>query len=237
MAFFGELYLRSTRPFLAPEATAREAAFIASALALGPGVRALDIGCGHGRHLVPLRRAGHDVVGLDFDARSLAEVPSEHRAHVVRGDLFALPFGARFDAAFAWYATLFVRDEDEANVAALCEAARVLRPGGRLLVHGHNPAAQRREPESHFAATLDDGAQLVEDTWFDLATNVLHGRRVLRHGDRVLEGDFLVRCPTFEDHTRWAKRCALRLDAVFGNENGAALSERAPDLIVRYVKP
>ena len=234
MGFFGELYLRSTRPFLSEQATASECALIAGALALRRGVRTLDIGCGHGRHLAPLADRGLDVFGLDFDAQSLRELPKFLRRRVVRADLYAPPFRSAFDAAYSWYATLFISERESKNLEALRAAASVLRPGGKLLVHGHNPLAQAREPRSHFEATLDDGAQLVEDTWYDPGANVLHGRRVLTHGDLALEGEFLVRCPTLEDHARMARALGLRVEETFGDEEGGAYRADSPDLIVRY---
>lgn len=232
MSFFGELYLRSTRPFLAEETSAREAAFIAQTLRLERSRRALDIGCGHGRHLQRLVARGLDVWGVDNDALSLAQLGPEARARAVRGDLYHLPFRASFDAAYAWYATLFISDDDRQNQAALAEATRALRPGGELLVHGHNPVAEARDGESLFKATLDDGAALVEETWYDSTRNVLHGHRRLTHGARVLEGRFLVRCPTLEDHARWAKALGLRLEATYGDAAGRPYRRESPDLIV-----
>lgn len=237
MAFFGELYLRSTRPFLAPEATAQECGFIASALDLAPGVRALDIGCGHGRHLEPLAARGLDVLGFDLDPESLVAISPELRARVVRADLFAPPFAGCFQAAFSWYATLFGSDDDARNLEALRAAVSVLAPGGRLLVHGHNPTVQAREPQSHFETTLADGARLVEETWYDLAANALHGHRILTDGARRLEGRYLVRCFTAADHARMASRLGLGIEATWGDAQGNPYAADSPDLIVRYARP
>lgn len=237
MAFFGELYLRSTRPFLTPEATAREVALIRRELAPGGRGLLLDIGCGHGRHLAGLNQQGLDVVGLDLDALSLRALAAPLQRRVVQGDLFAMPFGARFDAAYAWYATLFIRDDDASNRAALFEALRVVRPGGALLVHGHNPVRQAAEPESRFETTLPDGAHLLEETWYDLAQHVLHGHRTLTDGARVLNGSFMVRCPGLEDHRRWAQEAGVTIEATFGDALGRPYGAHAPDLIVKLRKP
>jgi SAM-dependent methyltransferase len=234
MGFFGELYLRSTRPFLSPRATDLECELIAQALGLSPQMRALDIGCGHARHLERLSERGLNVYGLDSDARSLADLAPAIRARVVRANLYAPPFRGCFDAAYSWYATLFISESEAENVDALRAAASTVRPGGRLLVHGHNPLVQAREPQSRFEETLEDGAHLVEETWFDLAANVLHGRRTLTEPGRMLEGNFLVRCPTLEDHARMASALDLRLEGTFGDVAGGPYSADSPDLIVRY---
>jgi SAM-dependent methyltransferase len=234
VSFFGELYLRSTQPFLRPEATRREAAFIARALELRPGGRVLDVGCGHGRHLALLADQGISGFGLERDALSLRSLGPELRARAVRADLYHPPFGPRFDAAYAWYATLFISDDDRENQAALVAAAGCVRPGGALLVHGHNPATQRQELESRFESALEDGARLVEETWYDPARDVLHGHRVLTHGARRLEGRFVVRCPTLEDHRRWAAQAGLGIDGTWGDAAGGECLPGSPDLIVRY---
>jgi len=65
--FFGELYLRSTRPFLPEDVTRAEADYLSRAF---NGVRVsggvMDVGCGHGRHLSQLSTPRLKV-GVDFD--------------------------------------------------------------------------------------------------------------------------------------------------------------------------
>jgi SAM-dependent methyltransferase len=237
-AFFGELYLRSTRPFLDPRVTRREAEFIVDALQLLPHERALDLCCGHGRHLQALAELGHTAIGLELDAASLATVPKPLRSRLVRGDLYALPFREAFPALFSWYASLLISEDDARNRAAVAQAASALEPGGRMLLHGHNPLAQRRETRSHFSTELAGGEKLSEEIWYDAAKDVLHGHRILQSLDgRTLEGEFQVRCPTLEDHRAWCEELGLKLESAWGDVNAEPPSETAPDLIVLVRKP
>ena len=64
-------FARDVRMPLEPEEHAIQIDLLQSFFASGPR-SILDLGCGAGRLLVPLRGAGHRVVGLDHDARSLA---------------------------------------------------------------------------------------------------------------------------------------------------------------------
>src|SRR5512140_461751 len=88
--YWGELYLKTTLPFLSEATTRREAAYLASAFAGAKGP-VVDLGCGHGRHADVLGRAGLRIVGLDRDGTSLAIRPAGVVA--VRGDFRELPFG------------------------------------------------------------------------------------------------------------------------------------------------
>jgi len=92
----------------------------------------LDIGCGDGaRTLVNLPSGS---VGLDISRRGLdlarETVPT---ARLVHGEMSSLPFSAdTFDAVTAYHAVFHVERERHPTVYA--EFARVLRPGGRLLM-------------------------------------------------------------------------------------------------------
>lgn len=108
--------------------------------------RTLDIGCGTGRFTATLETAGADVTGLDVDPAMLTVAAERVAGTLVRGDAHALPFGNdTFDLAVTVTAVEFLTDPP----TALAEAARVVRPHGRLIVAALNPAspwglAQRR---------------------------------------------------------------------------------------------
>jgi SAM-dependent methyltransferase len=104
----------------------------------------LDLGCGGGRHAFETYRRGADVVAFDSDHGELrnvgavaaameeaGEAPSGARAHAVRGDATAMPFG---DGAFDRVIAAEVLEHVRGDQRALSEIARVLRPGGLLAV-------------------------------------------------------------------------------------------------------
>jgi SAM-dependent methyltransferase len=113
-------------------------------LGLCPGDRALDMGCGAGRHAFEMYRRGADVIALDQDADELAkvrewfaamrdagEVPSGAEADVKEGDALALPFA---DGEFDRVVAAEVLEHIPADIEAIQELARVLRPGGTLAI-------------------------------------------------------------------------------------------------------
>ena len=113
-------------------------------LGLLPGDRALDMGCGAGRHAFEMYRRGADVIAFDQDADELAkvrdmfaamrqegEVPEGAEADVKEGDALALPFA---DGEFDRVVAAEVLEHVPADIQAIAELARVLRPGGTMAV-------------------------------------------------------------------------------------------------------
>lgn len=102
------------------------------------GLRVLDVGCGLGARTVALASSGAaEVVGIDTDAEKLRWARTLASAEGVDNVGFVLQSacrlavaGGRFDIAIL---TDVVEHLDD-PAAALAECARVLRPGGRVLV-------------------------------------------------------------------------------------------------------
>jgi demethylmenaquinone methyltransferase / 2-methoxy-6-polyprenyl-1,4-benzoquinol methylase len=106
---------------------------------VGPGSDALDLCCGTGDLALELRRRiGPDgrVVGSDFSEPmlKLARAKSAERGRTVEfgwADALDLPYGdASFDAVTIGFGARNLADLER----GLAEMARVLRPGGRLVV-------------------------------------------------------------------------------------------------------
>jgi SAM-dependent methyltransferase len=161
----------------------------------------------------------------------------------IQGDVRALPFpDATFDAAFSWYASLFMFD-DATNEACLGEAARVVRPGGRLLVHHANPARLAAEPVATARRTLADGTVVEERSSWDAARGVdRSARRLVRPGGAVLAADSELRYYMPSEWRRLAARARLRLVLVTTTTDAAREPRRepaaeAPDLIALLEKP
>ena len=97
-----------------------------------PGDRVLDSCCGTGDLAVEAERRGGRVVGLDFSERMLARARSKSGTiEWVQGDALALPFGdGEFDAVTCGFGVRNLADLE----GGLREAARVLRPGGKIAV-------------------------------------------------------------------------------------------------------
>jgi demethylmenaquinone methyltransferase/2-methoxy-6-polyprenyl-1,4-benzoquinol methylase len=99
---------------------------------VGPGSRALDVATGTGDLAIALARRGAEVVGSDFSEgmleRARAKAPGLRWEHA---DALALPYGDdSFDAATVGFGARNFGDLER----GLGEMARVVRPGGRVVV-------------------------------------------------------------------------------------------------------
>jgi SAM-dependent methyltransferase len=228
-AYYGELYLDSVEDLLGPRLSAMEAETIAGALRLGPGDRVLDLACGHGRHARILAGRVASLVGVDRSGAYLRRARgSPSSPSLVRGDVRALPLrDGAFDAAYSWYASLFMFD-DPTNVACLVEATRVVRPGGRLLVHHANPEALAANPRDAARRTLADGTLVEETSEFDAGTGVDRcTRRLSRPSGATLAATAELRYYTISEWGPLSRSAGLRIaDVIETPQDLAVLLEK-----------
>jgi ubiquinone/menaquinone biosynthesis C-methylase UbiE len=153
-----------------------------------PGEHILDVGCGTGTLAVAAaRRVGRAgrVVGIDPGARQIARA----RAKVARrrlpiefqtGVVEQLPFPDRtFDAVLS--SLMMHHLPPPLKRQGLAEIARVLKPGGRLVIADFTPKQGRTGRAARFHAggsSVDDLAALVRDAGFAaLETNEIRPPR------------------------------------------------------------
>lgn len=141
--------------------TESEVSFLAEVLALTPGDRVLDVGCGPGRHSHAFARRGMRVVGVDVAQRfvDLARRDAPDGASFVRGDARDLPVRtASMDAVVCLCQGgfgLLGGGEDEG--AAISAMAGALRVGGRLALSAISAYFVLRFLEEHDAFDADSG--------------------------------------------------------------------------------
>jgi SAM-dependent methyltransferase len=167
-----------------------------------PGMRVLDAGCGQGRNLVYLLRAGYEVFGVDADPASIASVRQLAAAlapHLSADNFRAEPLERMTfpdgcaDVVLSSAVLHFARDDDQFD-AMLREMWRVLEPSGVFFCRLASSIGIEHQVEriSGRRCRLPDGSErylvdeplLVELTetlgadWLDpLKTTVVQNRR------------------------------------------------------------
>jgi ubiquinone/menaquinone biosynthesis C-methylase UbiE len=121
-----------------------------------PDDELLDMGCGTGRFTVPLAERVKAVSGLDLSPMMLATARKKLAdrgltADLREGDMAALPFADEsFDVVVCMLALMHIPRADRQQV--FHEVARVLKPGGRLVMGVKNTVFERLFQGDRFAA-------------------------------------------------------------------------------------
>src|SRR5262245_9122706 len=178
---FDEIYLRTYGQLADPETGRRQAAGVVKLLGLEPGADLLDCPCGHGRHSIEFARLGLHVVGADRSEVLLSEAKGRagdaEWPQWVQADYRDLPFD---DDSFDCVTNLFTSLGywgDDADLQALREFRRVLRPGRRLVVETMHRDRLMAIYTPRSWEELPEGDVLVEERMFDYE----RGMTVVRH--------------------------------------------------------
>jgi SAM-dependent methyltransferase len=108
-------------------------------LAQQQGRRVLEVACGSGRVLVPLARAGYDVVGIDISPHMLElagrKLPTATTAELIQADMRRFRLARRdFDLAILAVKSFAYLTETQEQLDCLGSIEQHLRPGGLFAI-------------------------------------------------------------------------------------------------------
>ena len=210
---------------------------------LGPptaGAEILDLACGHGRIANRLAQRGCRVTGVDAVASFLdrAREDADTRGvavDYVLADMRDLPWTGRFDAVVCWF-TAFGYFDDSDNRRVLREMARVLRPGGTLLLDVVHYTYLVRE---HLSTTVveRDGDLLLDRHHLDpIAGRTVVERTIIRDGNVRHRIPWFVRLFTFTELRDWLLAAGFGSVDGYG-EDGAPLTADSARMILVATVP
>jgi SAM-dependent methyltransferase len=216
--------------------TRQEVAHLVDVLGLRPGVRLLDVGCATGRHLRALAERGVDGVGVDISAGllaagrdRLATERSDHSGsvHLVQADARRLPLATGWADVVLCLCQGGFGITPGGDARILAELARVLRPGGTLMITAFSLAFAVRH--------------LAPEDAIDLVRGVVHSPAEVRGPDGERRTyDLWTACYT---PAHLAALCAaegLEIQSLTGVEPGAYGDDpptvRHPELLVRATR-
>jgi SAM-dependent methyltransferase len=99
----------------------------------------LDVGCGTGRHYIPLAQEGYDVTGLDGSQNMLSVLKRKAKEAklkpcVLRKDMRDMDFANEFDAIICMNSAFLYLLKDEDILQALGAFHKALKPGGAAII-------------------------------------------------------------------------------------------------------
>jgi 2-polyprenyl-3-methyl-5-hydroxy-6-metoxy-1,4-benzoquinol methylase len=121
------------------QGTVGECDFIEKEIGHNKSTKILDIGCGTGRHAIELTKRGYKVVGVDLSESQLKRAREKAAQQKLKidfqqHDARKLPFKHEFDLVIMLCEGAFpLMETDEMNYQILKNAAKALKPGGKLI--------------------------------------------------------------------------------------------------------
>jgi SAM-dependent methyltransferase len=227
-------------------------------LARRQGTRVLEVACGSGRVLVPLVRAGFEVVGIDLSPHMLALARAKLDAAGLDADLreadmrtFQLP-RADFDLAIVAVKSFAYLTEAADQLACLRSVHAHLRPGGLLAIDLLHPRLDWLAAPT--GSMRDDLLRHVPEHGFTLsrvesvvATDLARQVRVIRSiYETVDDAGHVVEKRFVEWPYRWLHRfeaehllhrAGFEVEAVYGGYQTEPFTSESPAMLFLAIRP
>jgi SAM-dependent methyltransferase len=215
----------------------------------------LELGCGTGRILLPMARAGLRVTGFDLSARmlercreKLAAEPAEVRGRVrlVQGDMTAFELGEQFTLVIIPFRPFQHLLEVEQQIGCLRSVVRHVAPGGRLIVDFFQTDPRRiYDPEFHRERSSGPEVALPDGRRLRVSDRVVAFHRAEQKNDVEMYYDvthpggrterlvfaFAIRYFFRYEVEHLLARCGLRVVELFGDCERSPLRDDSPDMV------
>ena len=216
----------------------------------------LELGCGTGRVLLPLARAGHTVVGLDGSPQMLARCkaklrdepkPVRDRVTLHEGDVCSFDLGDTHALVIAPFRVVQHISTIDDQLRFFDAVARHVAVGGRFIFDVFNPnfaalvAADGREREDTSEQQLPDGRSFRRSyrvsrvRWVDQVSEV----ELVYYVSDSRTGTPKRHAQSFD--MRWylraellhlLARSAFCVDAIYGDFDRSPLTDKSPEQVV-----
>ena len=248
--FFKGDYLRIYGHTLQQDRTDLETQFAIHALDIQPHHRVLDLCCGQGRHSIALAKTGLRVTGVDLSEEMLniATRDAENAGLLTRSDVDAgglafrkadmrqLPdeFESQFDAIINMFSSFGYLESESDDQQVLHQAAKVLKPGGKLLMDLLNREWVIINNEEYDWHEHDDGRIVLEHRDLDLAKSINHltYTEILPDGTRRVMSELNMRLYTLTELNKMLNTAGLTLQSVHGGFQGEDYTVNTRRMIV-----
>ena len=222
----------------------------------------LEIGCGTGRILIPVARAGCEITGLDLSEPMLAicreklfrePADVQARAKIVAGDMRKFELGQSFRLVIAPFRCFLHLLEVKDQLDCLAAVHRHLSPGGRFILDVFDPSLEtltdkkyRQEYGDEPEFTMPDGRRVQRrsrNAAYDSAHQIVDSELIYNitypdgRAERLVDS-FPVRCIFRYEAEHLLARSGFELEAVYGGYDKSPFGAKVPgELICVARKP
>ncbi|RFF27232.1 MULTISPECIES: bifunctional 2-polyprenyl-6-hydroxyphenol methylase/3-demethylubiquinol 3-O-methyltransferase UbiG [unclassified Wenzhouxiangella] len=195
----------------------------------------LDLGCGPGRHALPLADAGLAVTAVDTSPSLLEQLETERgeRAiEIVEADMREFVRPQTFDVVIVMWTSFGYFTDEADHRRVLTNIRDSLKPGGRLVLDLVGLEYLCRNLQPVHLTEYDDGRILVERPDLTEAMTRLENQWMLIDGDRVHYHEFSHRVWSAGEIRSLLQDAGLSLKAVYGSYDGDEYDLDAERMIV-----
>ncbi|GAB4368845.1 MAG: class I SAM-dependent methyltransferase [Deltaproteobacteria bacterium] len=210
---------------------------ILSLLPIRKGSAIEDLGCGRGRHAIPLARRGYRVTGVDLSEKMLSlarERAGREGISVewVREDMRTFCRPGSFHLCLSLF-TSFGYFRDEENQQVLDNVARSLREGGFLLLDLRNAGKGLNRLEDWSETREVPAGKLRMSMRFDRDSGRAKARHVLTRRDGIrISSTFDVRIYSKAELSRMLRRAGMQEVRFYGSLSGKRFREDSARMVV-----
>lgn len=185
----------------------------------------LDLGCGPGRHALPLARAGLEVTAIDTSGQLLDELRRRAREErleidIRQADMRDFSDVGPFDAVFVMWTSFGYFEAEADHDRVLDNIVDVLAPGGVLVLDllGLETLCRTLQPV-HLTENAD-GSVLIERPVLADHNTRLENEWILVRGKRADRATFSHRVWSAGEIARLVEAAGLELEAIDGDLQG-----------------
>lgn len=217
-----------TDSFLSEDKLAQEMAFIRRIFPDPSDMSFVDLGCGHGRHVIELAKSCKLVIGVDRSsefietAKVAAATQNINNVEWLVGNISEFTSEVKFDGALILNTIIGLADEKE-TVDLFKLIAELLKPNGRICFDILNRDAIMLDFQ-HDGIEQKGEDFLLDQLSFHPETGRFHcSRKYIRRG-KVTSVDFSLRSFNLTEITKILSVAGLKIVEKFGNWDGSNFS-------------
>ncbi|MBX9850620.1 MAG: methyltransferase domain-containing protein [Cytophagaceae bacterium] len=191
---------------------------ISSLLSFKSGQKALDVGCGRGRHAILLNQQGLDVTGIDISQENIQYASRFQKADLkfFEKDMRFVVEENHYDYVFNLFTSFGYFDQEEHNYQTMSAFAKELKSGGKLVIDFMNC---RRIIEG----LIKQEEKLIDGILFKISRKVEESFivKMIEFEDKGKKINYeeKVRIINEEDFLKYFNFAGISVDKIFGNYN------------------